>query len=80
MLIISTEGTHNSTPTQYVCSQVDDFLQRSMFMDVQKSCKFEVNRLRNKDFISVELYWGLCPENAIFNIIKYFKLVKNRKR
>ena len=48
-------------------------------MVVQKSCKLEVNRLRNKNFNSVELYWGLGPENAIFNIIEYFKLVKNRK-
>ena len=33
MLIISTEVTHNSTPTEYGCSQVDDFLQRSMFYE-----------------------------------------------
>ena len=49
-------------------------------MGVQKSCKLEVNRLRNKKFNSVEVYWGFGPENAVFNIIKYFKLVKNRKK
>ena len=38
-----------------------------------------MNRLRNKNFNSVELYWGLGAENAIFNIIEYFKLVKNGK-
>ena len=56
------------------------FCREVCFIGVQKSCKLEVNRLRNKNFNSVELYWGLGPENAIFNIIKYFKLIKNRKR
>ena len=49
-------------------------------MGVQKSCKVEVNRLRNTNFNSVELYWGLGQENAVFNIIEYFKLVKNRQK
>ena len=46
------------------------------FMGMQKSCKLEVNRLRNRNFNSVELYLGLCQE-TIFNITEYFKLVKN---
>ena len=41
------------------------------------SCKLEVNRLRNRNFNSVELYWCLGSENGVFNIIDYFKLVKN---
>ena len=49
-------------------------------MGVQKSCKLEVNRLRNKNFNSLELYWGLGQENAIVKIMEYFKLVKNRKK
>ena len=46
-------------------------------MGMQKSCKLEVNRLTNKKFNSIELlvYSGLGPENAVFNIIEYFKLV-----
>ena len=53
------------------------FCREVGFMGMQKSCKLEVNRLRNKNFNSVELYLGLCQENAIFKITKYFKLVKN---
>ena len=34
-------------------------------MVVQKSGKLEVNRLKNKNFNSVELYWGLGSENAV---------------
>ena len=51
------------------------FCRKVCFVGMQKSCKLEVNRLTNKTFNSIELYWGLGPENAVFNIIKYFQLV-----
>ena len=41
-------------------------------MGVQKSLKLEVNRLTNKNFNSVELYWGLGAENAI--LLRYNSL------
>ena len=38
-VLISTEVTHNSTPTEYGYDQIDDFLQRSMFYGCAKVLK-----------------------------------------
>ena len=48
------------------------FCREVCFMGVQKSLKLEVNRLTNKNFNSVELYWGLGAENAI--LLRYNSL------